>query len=735
MKEYEGILIPEVTAEDEENIRQKKEDLHFIFNLDMTGVKTALIGSLSKSEKNKYTENEFMEPILNMNYEDDSELLMDRAFSVNYKRYFDSLAQSSNPLRVKNADAYKEFQNEIKKYSNAIEKIIVSHTPDDAAGQKARDVVRATTTNKLNNILRGYSDTALSLKTPLGCCLSNFSACVETQMSDDILVNNINKHKEDFPIYDVVIESARLKDSLIDYYEAKDKSDGPLPPEQEKKHRQAIYENVLAMIEPYNKVIEECDKPEVNEMALNERIMDQHNAAVHLHPKSGRGTLSIKCGLETYKMGLENGWPLEDLPLITAFYMAALNEKYNAECNRADKLENFKQYDEPRYDSPKKKEAVEKMLSFYEELKTKKIQSPEDRKAAINQMTNMMYAFPGNNSVKEYYLGLDKERVAREKNIASGIEPAFYESAVAGNDIKFDEIIKRFNTKRTDKWKSNESTVHENLRIAMNDLAKFRKEHKVPGKEAGKEAIEKYYSEYLGKLDKVQHFTDIYIDKRRGASSKGGMERLKGAADMSNFIDLEKKMIQRELVKTDMNYTGKTIDQIRIGFAGSQLMNSASELSGMAEMPNDIESYDKMNSLAADIMLGRIVANGKNRSGSKVLSDLGAEMMKKEIMNSAEFKKMMADYMADVTMTPSKLVNELSGDKAIRKIKSYSSSLESAGKSVDKKAEAKRKMTAKRDAKVDKLNKADKQKREKNKAFADKVSAQAVAKKTVQKGK
>ena len=110
-------------------------------------------------------------------------------------------------------------------------------------------------------------------------------------------------------------------------------------------------------------------------------------------------------------------------------------------------------------------------------------------------------------------------------------------------------------------------------------------------------------------------------------------------------------------------------------------------------------------------------------------------MMKKEIMNSAEFKKMMADYMADVTMTPSKLVNELSGDKAIRKIKSYSSSLESAGKSVDKKAEAKRKMTAKRDAKVDKLNKADKQKREKNKAFADKVSAQAAAKKTVQKGK
>ena len=64
-------------------------------------------------------------------------------------------------------------------------------------------------------------------------------------------------------------------------------------------------------------------------------------------------------------------------------------------------------------------------------------------------------------------------------------------------------------------------------------------------------------------------------------------------------------------------------------------------------------------------------------------------------------------------MTPEKLVNELSGDGAVRKIKGFSSTVNSANKELDKKAAEAKKQTAKREQKIDARNKADAEKKAK----------------------
>ena len=722
MKEYEGIKIPDLNANEEAEFKAKENAYHYAIRMDVNGVRNIMTSALDKKEEHLIFNNKIIDNTVSSTDDPDDGYLIDNAFESSKLIIQGASGNHVSPYKVIDEEAYKAYLDNLNAAADEMDKIIESHTPDDMTGQKARNVLNVLAPDELRNINRKYSDEALSYKTPLGICIGSFTACVNAQMYDDILVNNINKHSDDFPIYDVVIEGGRLKKSAIDYYEAKEKAGGVLSPEEEAKHRQAIYENVIAMKPYYDTVIKKLEEPGFDQVAKKDTIIDPGNDAFHLHPRSYRGSVSTQAGLDAYKMGLENGWPLEDIPLLSAFYANALTLKYGAEGNGGMSQREYKAFDPPQYESPEKEKAVKEMLSYYDSLKNRPIKSPEDRKNIINEMSTMFYTNLQKGYLNEhnkdklnvqakYYLQLDPQRIEREKNIAAGKEQAFYEPVKPGNDIKFNEIYNGFNTNRTDKWASKESDYHRNLRQAMDELKQFREENEAPGKNAGKEAVDKYYSEYLAKLDKVQHYAKIYVDKRKGASSKGGKKRLKGAADMSSFADSEKKRIERELDGLDFSYKGKTIDQIRIGFAGSQMMKSAAELSDMQSMPKDAESAQKMAGLAADIMIGRIVGNGKSKSGSKVLEDMGTDMMKQEIMNNSDFKKMMSGYFKDKTMTPAKLVTELSGDGAVRKIKGFSNNVNSTAKDLDKKVAAERKLTAQRNQKIDARNKAEAEKK------------------------
>ncbi|SNU04493.1 hypothetical protein SAMN06297422_10135 [Lachnospiraceae bacterium] len=735
MKEYEGITIeelknqgikiPDLTKQEEAEFKAKEACYHYAFYMDANGARNIMLGAVDKKEEKIVLNNSTFEKVVTSTEEPEDGYIIDRAFAPANVYIQGTSGSGFRPNKVIDEEAYKEYQEVLDDAADQMEKIIVDHTPDDMTGQKARNVLNVLAPDVLRNIKKGYSDEALSYKTPLGMCIGTFTACVNAQMYDDILVNNINKHKDDFPIYDVIIEGGRLKKSAIDYYEAKEKAGGTLSVEEEKKHRQAIYENVIAMKPYYDTVVKKLEEPGFDEVAFKDRLIDPGNKAFHLHPSTHRGSAVTQASLDAYKMGLENGWPLDDIALISAFYSTALSLKYNAEGNGGMSQEEYKAYDPPQYGSPEKEKAAKKMLSFYEGLKNKPIKSLEDRKTILNEMSDIFYSsaekgFLNSNNKKnkldataEYFKQLDVQRIERELKIVAGKEQAFFEPVKPGNDIKFNEIYDRLNTTRTDKWASNESKYHSNLQHAIDELKQFRENHKAPKKDAGKEAVDKYYSEYLAKLDKVQHYAKIYVDKRKGASTEGGKQRLKGAADMSAFTDSEKKRIQRELEALDLSYRGKNIDQIRVGFVGNQMMNSAVELANMQNMPNTVESIEKVTSLAADIMIGRIVSNGKAKSGSKVLEDIGADMMKQEIMKSSDFKKMMNGYIKDKTMTPEKLVNELSGDGAVRKIKGFSSTVNSANKELDKKAAEAKKQTAKREQKIDARNKADAEKKAK----------------------
>ena len=657
-------------------------DFYYAYHVDLTGAANAYSSTLDQQKKIEYVISEEYRELTSKDLPMEEERPLNHAFQEGYtEKYYAPNGDFIKTYTLSNKDAldkYKEFVSKTaQKWDRDFENIV---SGDDEYSRKTLDYVKAVSSDKLRRLKKGYPDGTLKIKTPLACNVDDISANFNNPIYNDGLRKNIIKWNDKYPIYDYVIESSRLLNTFEDYYLAQDKNGGSLPLDKEKAFRQKIYDGVVAASAYYNKLAGVAEDNDMVGKLYEDQIVDSKNSPSVIHPRANRGSAVSHCALSSYKMGLENGWPLEDIPVISSFYYAAYIQQTKALFEDV----NIK-YDEPKYINQEHKEFIEGMLSYYEGLKDRKIQSAEEKNKILSDIDNMMktglekgFLFEKNGS------RYNQCKKLREKELSKNVErPQVFEPVSASEDRRLQVMFADLNTERTDWRFRNENKEHKNLRIAAEELEKFMKENPAPGKAATKEELSSYASKYLGKLDKVKYFADIYKDTHKKRKSSGGKARLKGAEEFSGFVTLEKDSLYQRLVKNGVLEENADLDSLRKSSAVEKMRSNLRDINDMQALPTDAQGKRELIEKAAEILVGKL-ASARGKNIKKAFATMGADLMKDEILSNKGFKSAMKTILKDRTMTPAKLGASLSGDEVFKKIQNLSFKFIDKGKASNK---------------------------------------------------
>ncbi len=695
-KEYEKYIIPP------KELKQHEKNLKVPTFLELNGAFMTVDSAFNGIKGIEQVMNsDIYETVTNSDRCANDENLYDRAFDPNAdgtKNHIDIVGQELPTLKIYNQEAYEEYKKALNDAADYIDNHINQNIQiKDAYDKKASDLIRLYSSERLRGQAKGRTDYYETFKTPLGNSRAAIQACIETRLETQKnpgvkkLKDKIKKWEKRFPIYDVLSQTSKVLNSLDDYYDAKDANNGVMTPEQEAEIRQKIYNQIVPLTYNYNKCIAAIEKQSVVNELLNDFVIAQGNDPFHIHPLSARGTSNMHCSLDAYKNGLEQGWHLDDIPILAAFYQVGLDLHRDTVCNRALKLEDLKIYNPPKYNSYEQEQYINKIYNYYKKITSTPLKDAKQRKEILDNIYEIIddgikkgYLTEKHDNeidVKatvKFFLYTKSNMVQREMEIEKGLAsavPAPAKPLVAESKAeKVEQMMALLNSPRTDLKFGSENDEHKNLRLATEELHKFLKENPRP---AEKEKLEEYSIKYLSKLDAVMHYSKVYQNKRMGASSSGGKKRLAGAVELGEFVETERKAMLRNLSANDLVQKDHTIDQFRTSYATKKFMDAYNEIANMNEMPKDKEGKKKLVDLATDILVGRL-ASSKGTPGVKTFNSMGYEMMKREVLKSPEFGTMMKGYLKDDNLTPAQLAENLAGNDAIAKMqngKSFEKSL------------------------------------------------------------
>lgn len=653
------------------------------------------IGSgVREADKDAYQDSDIYRDLDEFDKQGNGEALNDKAFVP----YNDADRKLEVPMGVpqrievvQDKAVYKKVKENYIKNADFIDKKMNEYYKDDEIGKEIKAFIKARISDRLRRNANGRSNLVLVNKTPLGNGINCVTDAVWVEHENDFLRNNIKKWQDRFPVFKLAVEGERQLQTLADYYDEKEKAGGTLSPEKEKEYRQKLYDQTVMMLPMMNKVFASVENKKIHdELQKDKVIMDDQFC---IHPAAQRGAKTLCASLNAYKTGLENGWALDDIPMMAAFNLIVLGMDVKVTVGLTLKLDGYEKKKPIAYASEQEKEYFDKMRKLSEEMKTKAIKSAKDRDYFINKMISLIdegienrMLFSDGKTMQEvrYFKQLQNRQLERSINIGMGREPAYYnEPVIVSPDRKIATFMSDLTAARTDKWWSKESTVHENLRKAAEALQTFIKDNPAPANDADKKTVVEYSAKYLAKLDAVQHYSKLYQEARTGASTQGGKERLRGAKDIFSFASREKLDIMEKLKGVTKAYSD--IKDFRKAVVVDRMSSATQKLAAMNAMPITPAAKKKIIDMAADIMVGRFAAS--NTVGGKVFNDMGFDVMKSSIVNGSEFKRMMDTYMKDETMTPKKMAEELTGDGIMRRFKSSEKSIkEFEGKLNDRAA-------------------------------------------------
>ncbi|SEP84057.1 hypothetical protein SAMN02910369_00709 [Lachnospiraceae bacterium NE2001] len=520
--------------------------------------------SLDKDTKKykKYVESDDFKLLKGLDEYNEDGGLYDNAYvnsKYNGTQFYNGNSNPGFALDVRDENLVEVFRGKVRKIADRMEADINQSYGNDELDIKMKSYLKSTSSDMLKRTMDGYSDTALTYRNPLAMGFISISACVVNDNSNNKLKNNIKNWQYKFPVYDFVIEANELNKTLASYYKEKDQNKGVLSPEKEEDYRQKIYDSVVSTMTYYNRTMAATENVKTNEDLKKDLVIDKLNDAFHLHPLSARGTNSFNAALETYKAGLENGWPMEDLASVAAFATMAQFLKADTICNRAMDIGKFQMNDAPQYQSEDHKKYVESMVQMFEDFKTKPLTSAEERKKFLDDMNKKVqegvkkkYIRSATNQSKsgtfDYYFNQTvANRNKYEKFIEQGKEPAVHKKVQVGPERRLSRLYADLTSKRTDLRFSSENKEHKNLRLAVDDLRKFYRENPAPGLQATKAEIAKYNMRYMTKLEQVSYYSDQYKKTHKNPSSTGGQARLKGAVEFGDFAESEMFEIKKQL--------------------------------------------------------------------------------------------------------------------------------------------------------------------------------------------
>ena len=647
------------------------EDLKKNIDTEMKEHLLQVCGSLRKSQEEEFKKTDLFSSMHEEN---------DKAFNqINSKKHYVPHGKPVIYFAVEDENEYKKVREDCKKLADYADEMMDKSIEDDEIGIQMKEYIKTRTSSPIRRMLKGQSNLVLAGRTPIGHGIKVLNNMISIELDNDKFRNNFKKWQHKFPVYKLSIEGERQLQTFADYYDEKDKAGGALSPEREQQYRQKIYDQTVSMLPMMNKIFSSVENEKLHGELQKDHVLFDDQFCVH--PAAQRGSKTLYTALNAYKTGLENGWALDDIPYLAHFDHLLLSMEVSHTVGHTLKLEGFKNRTPAEFKSEEHKQYYLRMKALSEEMKEKPITSVKDRNSYIDRMNSLIeeglekkYLYANTKPIYEalYYEQLKNRQLERSINIGKGKEQVFYnEPVLASADRKLAPIMSDITSARTDMWWSKESTVHENLRIAAEALQKFMKENPAPGADADKKTLTDYSMQYLAKLDAVQHYSKLYQEKREGASSSGGKDRLRGSKDIYDFAEREKIAIMERLKTKTKAYSD--INDFRKAALSEKMSEAYKKLAAMNAMPITKEAQNKIIDMAADIMLGRFATS--NNNSAKSVNDMGYDVLKSEIKNSSDFKKMMKSYMSDKNMTPKKLSEELTGDGVLRRIKDSASSI------------------------------------------------------------
>ena len=561
---------------------------------------------------------------------------------------------------------------------------------ESKATKKEKELLKTLYIDRIDNTIKGYPDTYIMYKTPLGGLFSATASVLKTSLADNKLDKQIKKWDDTFPIYTLANKGSKLNDALIEYYEEKKKSDGILSPEKEQEFRLKIYDRVVSTAITYDKTMSAVENPKISDEIKKDGLMGED--PMHIHPLAGRGTTAIAASLDAYKRGLENGWDLEDLPTLAAFKIIADSITRSAVGNEAMSIDKYQTFDPPKWASEETKQLVTNMNNLYEEILSKPLVYQGQRKKYLNEMDKMIkdgidqklfkivngdkiFEIDNDRTILTYYEQTKKNREFRdiivEHKKGAAVQPKI-------DEIRSLEVIEsRLNARRTDLWFRSENNEHKALRESFEKLKNYVSQTKK--KDGwGPEKWEDYGRKMLNHLDEVEHNSEVYTELRKKASSTGGKERLAGAKECADYARLQKEHILSQMKEKGVVPKDADLNTLRTTLAINQMNRSKQSLQDFGAMPADTKDKTVMNnicSLAADVIVGRI-ASGENIKGRQMLREYGIQGMKKMVAESKDFKSFIRSCIKDKTMDGKKLAEELSGDGVLRRVQKIKTNIE-----------------------------------------------------------
>ena len=524
-------------------------------------------------------------------------------------------------------------------------------------------------------------------------------AMVNLGPTTEKLNSNIEKWNDKFPIYETIIESQKQVHTFARYMKAKE--EGKLDPEGERKYRQKFYlqtVKLLRLTEDMDKAVED---PEIDAALRKDQVLQ--NDPVNVHSYFNRGHGFYRAMLEAYKEGIESGWSLEDLGVISDFKSVLFLSKNEVETNkRTGKIRtysDFEFYDVPHYTGwksdkdrakqkpeeierdlksmQKHKDFLDKMDQLYVDMVSGK-PTPETRAEYLRQMKETVAegvkAGYISNAHTAYFNRLTDNLRVRDLKVAAGAEDAasipvpknLHERSA--ERLRIDKLIEGTGERIPEKKQSPAYKELTRSALQLKKLTEIYDKMKNGRISLKDEEKERFAERYFLQLEDLECKLRKY--RKDGADPKlqGAANRLNVVTKFERYAMNLKEAFYLEMRHADIIPKGSDMESYRMGIASGRMSKAMDKMERMQGMPKDVEELRSMMLSAADILVGNMGMH-TDPVYKKVVKQTGLSELKYQILDDKDFRKMIRDALKDGSMTPAKLAEQLSQPKTLDKLK------------------------------------------------------------------
>ncbi|MBQ3790450.1 MAG: hypothetical protein II800_05925 [Lachnospiraceae bacterium] len=262
--------------------------------------------------------------------------------------------------RIKDEAAFKTYRAQVEALSDRLDQDIEAFTKDKGeAGKTLAAIARARSSMILKNGLNGFAPARMRSEITLFRCLEGFAD--GTGLTDETL-SDIQNTK--LPIYRILTSGYEAVQTSVEYLSAREK--GTLTAESENELRAKLYRQ-LSDTKAELEVIK--------------------NAAPETQYAYGRpgGISQTYADVEAQLIGLENGWPIEDLAALARF-----NSVRHSLNSRAWYDEKGIRRSTPAFRSKRESVYAQRMDELFEKLRTNQVLDYNRRGELLQEMTDVM---------------------------------------------------------------------------------------------------------------------------------------------------------------------------------------------------------------------------------------------------------------------------------------------------------------------------------------------------------